>query len=76
MVSRDPRPKFTKFGEHASIRQTPNHAKFCRALMTPAVEYLCSRKNGQKFTKIGDDLLYTNTRHFIALGQTVYEKAL
>jgi len=38
-----------------------------------AVENLCSRKSGPKFTKTGDDQLRTN---FIALGQTVYEKSI
>jgi len=28
VLSRDPRPKFTKFWEHVSIGKTPNHANF------------------------------------------------
>ena len=28
MVSRNPRPKFTKFGEHVSVGQTPNLTAF------------------------------------------------
>jgi len=31
MVSRDPRQKFTKFGEHVSIGKIPKLAKFHRA---------------------------------------------
>ena len=65
-MSRDPQPKFTKFGEHVSIGQTPNRAKFRRSATKvreiSALENSCSLGSVPKSTEIGDNLLRTNAK--------------
>jgi len=43
MVSRDPGPKFTKFGGIVSIVQTPITAKFCRATTKSVRDIRCGK---------------------------------
>jgi len=42
-LSRDPRPKFTKFGEHVSIGQAPNLAQFRRASTKTVRDIRCRK---------------------------------
>jgi len=66
MVSRDRRPKFTKFGEYVSTGQTPNHAKFHRTppngvrekryiFLHPSL-FVAQGGIGPKFTNLGGDV--------------------
>jgi len=68
ILSRDPRPKFTKFWEHVSIGQTPNHANFIALGQTVyeksvtnffyTLRYFGALGGtlGSKFTNLGDDV--------------------
>jgi len=76
-------PKFTKFREHVSIGQTPNHAKFCHP-STKSVRYwyllskICASEKVDQRSPKSLKTCYAPMAvvipNFIADGQTVYEK--
>jgi len=63
MVSRNLQPKLTKFGEHVSIGQTPNHAQISsrsvkRCTRKALYNFFTLHYFGVpvKFTNLGDDV--------------------
>ena len=83
MVSRDPtEQKSRNSGSKCRLsrfRMVPNFVTLRQEVCEiSAVENLCCRKTGPRFTKIPQDLLHAPmpviTRNFIALRQTMYEK--
>ena len=87
MVSRDPEPKFTKFGKQVSIGQRPQWCQISHPPTASVRDIRCQKfVLPAKVDQSSPDVLCNNARHcailpvivpnFVALGQTVYEKSV
>jgi len=74
-VSRDPRPKFTSFGNNCHTPNLPNFAALPREVCEiSAAEEM--KQSSQKSLKTYQAPMPLVVQNFIALGQTMYEKCV